>query len=343
MIGTRGSRALARSSAVLALHCACCLAWAWSPTQAADVTRPAEVAGLGADRSGGDVGLSWSAVTSDALGRPETIGQYRIYRGTSASFVPDIAGGSNRIGTAGTAQFTDPGAAGDAASYFYLITAVDAAGNESASKPSKVLHPPVLSGSWTETTIDLTWTTAQPSGEVAGYRLYCGLASRSYETVIDVGLATSRSLAGLAPWVNWYCAVTALDSLGNESAFSNEHVDAVAGRVRVRAHDDDGLCWLSGGASCPPRPGTIQRSDGFQLLVPTDFPEGAWTRVQVTLTMDSRLCTPPAHGTVNKCSDENPGGTTRAATHGTASRTSSSSSTTASRAGGAASRTRISS
>jgi hypothetical protein len=42
--------------------------------------------------------------------------------------------------------------------------------------------------------------------------------------------------------------------------------------------------------------------------VPVDFPPGEWTRILVTYTMDSRLCSPPAQGTVSKCGDTNPGG-----------------------------------
>ncbi|HKQ61275.1 MAG TPA: peptide-N-glycosidase F-related protein [Candidatus Polarisedimenticolaceae bacterium] len=281
----------------------CCAAIV--PGWAADVTRPADVAGLSASRSVNDVHLTWSTVGADVLGAPETIGSYKIYRGTSAAFVPDRSGGSNLAGSSALPQFTDSGAAVGGPSYFYLVSAVDAAGNESGTRPSSLV-PPVLSGSWTDTTIELQWTPAQPAGGVSGYRVYCGRAPQTYESVVDVGLATSRSLSGLQAYVNWYCAVTAVDSAGNESAFSNEHVEAVAGRVRVRAHDADYLCWISGGASCPPGPGRIQRNDGFQLLVPVAFPEGDWKRVLVSYTLDSRLCGPPV--APNKCGDTNPGG-----------------------------------
>lgn len=74
----------------------------------------------------------------------------------------------------------------------------------------------------------------------------------------------------------------------------------------MRAHDDDYLCW--GAANCPPRPGRVQRADGWQLAVPTSFPEGEWKRVLVTYTMDSRLCQNGQSGTTDKCGPNNPGG-----------------------------------
>lgn len=276
------------------------------PALAADVTRPAEAAALRADRGGADVQLSWSPVASDVLGNTETVASYRVYRDTTPGFVPDRSGGTNRVGTSPVASFTDVGAAATSATYFYLVTAVDSAGNESNAKSTKITTAPVLSGSWTDTSIDLSWIAALPSDRVAGYRVYYGRSSRGYEQVVDVGLATSYSLTGLQTYVNWYSAVTAVDLEGNESAFSNEHVDAIAGRVRVRAHNDDYLCW--GASRCPPLSGQVQRNDGWQLMVPTAFPEGEWKRVLVTYTIDSRLCTPPAQGTTDKCGDTNPGG-----------------------------------
>ena len=277
-----------------------------SMSLAADVTAPAAVTGLFAERAASDVVLDWSAVSVDVLGNTETVSSYRVYRGLTPDFVPDRSGGSNRIGTSATTDFVDPGAAAGAPSYFYLVNAVDAAGNESGSRAPAVTTPPTLSGYWTDTSIELSWSGAAPADEVAGYRVYYGNASRRYDFVKDVGTATGTSMTGLGLWVNWYFSVVAVDIYGNESAFSNEHVDAVAGRVRVRAHDDDYICW--GAAKCPPRPGVIQRNDGWQLMVPTTFPQGDWKRVRMTFTMDSRLCKEGVNGTVSKCGDNNPGG-----------------------------------
>ena len=277
-----------------------------SVSLAADVTAPAAVAGLLAERAVSDVVLNWSAVTVDVLGSAESVSSYRVYRGLTPDFVPDRSGGSNRIGTTATTGFTDAGAGAGAPSYYYLVTAVDSSGNESGSRVPAVTTPPTLAGFWTDTSVELSWSGAAPAGSVAGYRVYYGTSPRRYDFVKDVGTATATSMTGLDLWVNWYFSVVAVDVYGNESAFSNEHADAVAGRVRVRAHNDDYLCW--GAGNCPPRPGAVQRSDGWQLMVPASFPAGDWTRVRVTWTIDSRLCKVGQNGTTDKCGGTNPGG-----------------------------------
>lgn len=272
---------------------------------AADVINPAAVEGLFVEKSGADVRLTWTDVATDAAGNAETISFYRVFRGTDPAFVPDKQAGSNEIGTSASASFLDAGAAVDGITYFYRVSAVDAAGNESATKPPRATTPPTLTGAWTDTSIDLDWTGAAPVDEITGYRVYYGKRSGQYEFVDDVGLTNAHSLTGLELWVNWYVAVTAVDVHGNESAFSNQHIDAIAGRVRVMAHDEDRLCW--GASKCTPAdPRKVQRSDGWELLVPTAFPEGEWKRVLVRFTLDSRLCEPPAGQNVTRCGSGNP-------------------------------------
>ncbi len=274
------------------------------PVWAADVTRPAEVAGVAATKTVSDVLLTWPAVTLDAAGNAETVSQYRVYRASTPDFVPNAG---NRIGTPAGPTFADSGAASNANNYFYLVTAVDAAGNESANKPSSVTTPATLTGNYTDTTIELQWTQAQPVGQVSGYRIYYGKKAKRYDFTKDVGLSLSSSMTGLELNVNWYFAVAAIDSNGNESAFSNEYIDAVAGRVKLRAHNDDYLCW--GASKCVPNsPDKVQRSDGWQLNVPVDFPVGDWKKITVTYTIDSRLCKAGQNGTTDKCGGTNPGG-----------------------------------
>ncbi|RMG43526.1 MAG: hypothetical protein D6718_12065 [Acidobacteria bacterium] len=282
---------------------AACAALIAAPAMGADVTNPADVTGLTAVREGTDVHLTWAPVTTDAAGQPENVDFYKIYRGATPDFVPDKSGGSNQIGTSTSTDFVDPGAATPGGNAFYLVSAVDTAGNEGRTKKSTITKPPVLSGYWTDTSIELQWTSAEPADQVTGYRVYYGRASRQYEFVDDVGMATSHSLTGLETNVNWYAAVTAIDVNGNESDFSNEHVDAVGGTIDLRAMNEVKLCW--GADNCPPLPGEIQRSNGQEKLLAVDFPEGDWTNITVTLTLDSRLCGPPI--APDKCGDQNPG------------------------------------
>jgi hypothetical protein len=137
---------------------------------AADVTNPEAVENLRFDRSEDDVLLTWDPVTTDAAGNTEVVDHYEVYRGIDPDFVPDKAGGSNRIGTSLTESFSDLGAAGDPEPlYFYLVSAVDADGNQGSTRPVWLDSPPVLSGYWTDTTIELDWTDAQPLGGVTSH------------------------------------------------------------------------------------------------------------------------------------------------------------------------------
>jgi len=272
---------------------------------AADVTNPSEVGNVALDKVAGDILVQWDAVTLDATGNPESVDHYEVYRGTAATFVPDKAGGSNRIASAVAENFNDVGAAADAQPvYFYLVSAVDPDANEGLTRSSRITGLPTLSGFWTDTTIELDWTAAQPLAEITAYRMYRGEAAGVYDFVDDVSLAQIYSAIGLTTNINYHFAVTAVDNGGNESAFSNEHTDPLEGRLSVRAHDESELCWDGG---CPPsNPAHVQRSGGFQLLVPTDFPAGDWGSIRVDFTMDSRLCTPPEGGNTTKCGPGNP-------------------------------------
>jgi len=68
------------------------------------------------------VSLGWTAAT-DNVG----VTQYNVYRSTTSGFTPSAG---NQIGTSTTTSYTDPIAAG---TYYYLVTAQDAAGNVSSA------------------------------------------------------------------------------------------------------------------------------------------------------------------------------------------------------------------
>lgn len=78
----------------------------------------------------------------------------------------------------------------------------------------------------------LTWdaptsnTDGSPATDVAGYKIYYGTVSGTYTASIDVGNSTSIQMATLSASVPvpglYYIAVTAYDTAGNESVYSNE-------------------------------------------------------------------------------------------------------------------------
>ncbi len=61
-----------------------------------------------------------------------------------------------------------------------------------------------------------------PVSDVAGYRVYYGTASRSYQIHVDAGTFTSIEIDRLSSGTTYYFAVTAYDYSGNESAYSQE-------------------------------------------------------------------------------------------------------------------------
>ncbi|MFY9270806.1 MAG: conjugal transfer protein TraN [Candidatus Manganitrophaceae bacterium] len=68
--------------------------------------------------------------------------------------------------------------------------------------------------------------------DLAGYKMYYGSASRNYTASVDVGLTETpqnptHTLRDLPDGITLYFAVTAYDTSGNESGFSNECVQAI--------------------------------------------------------------------------------------------------------------------
>ena len=97
------------------------------PTFVRGIKSPEFISSLRIDKSGSNLSLSWAPVTTNIYGKPTTIANYEVYRGTTVTFVP---GPGNKIGAPTAASFTDVGANSSAApSYYYLVRAVDTSGN----------------------------------------------------------------------------------------------------------------------------------------------------------------------------------------------------------------------
>jgi hypothetical protein len=61
-----------------------------------------------------------------------------------------------------------------------------------------------------------------PLTDLAGYIIYYGTASGTYDDTIDVGNVTTYTLTGLTLGQTYYIATIAYDTSNNLSAFSNE-------------------------------------------------------------------------------------------------------------------------
>ncbi len=75
--------------------------------------------------------------------------------------------------------------------------------------------------------ITIAWD-ANTETDLAGYKVYYGTASRVYGTPIVISKQTTYTITGLAPGT-YYISVTAFNTAGLESGFSNEVSTTIAG------------------------------------------------------------------------------------------------------------------
>ena len=75
-------------------------------------------------------------------------------------------------------------------------------------------------------TVTLAWDP-NPEPTVAGYRLYLGTSPGYYTSSVDVAAATRATVSSLIEGVTYYMAVTAYDTSGNQSGYSDEIVYTV--------------------------------------------------------------------------------------------------------------------
>ncbi|MGO4692097.1 PA14 domain-containing protein [Glaciibacter sp. 2TAF33] len=198
----------------------------------ADVEAPAAPTGAVASPVNATIRLDWTPSTSS-----DTTG-YRVYRGTTPGVT---ATGTPKSGTTLLTQpFYVDASVTSGTTYYYVVTAVDAAGNESAvsneapglysvtpdtEAPAAATALAAVAGN---ASVQLTWV-ASASADTIGYRVYRALepAVRIGGTVVS-GAAPVAGVSFTDPTVangtTYFYAVTAVDLAGNESAGSNEVV-----------------------------------------------------------------------------------------------------------------------
>ena len=74
-----------------------------------------------------------------------------------------------------------------------------------------------------QSSVTLAWNPAAGTN-IAGYKLYCGVASRTYTTTNNVGNVTNATVSSLTSGTVYYFTATTVDTSGSESGYSTEVV-----------------------------------------------------------------------------------------------------------------------
>jgi Tol biopolymer transport system component/flagellar hook assembly protein FlgD len=186
-------------------------------TVVGDIIPPSPPQNLKATASGSSILLGWDR-NSEA-----DVAGYNVYRNTAQGWL--------KINPATVADnaYTDPNLINGL--YTYRVTAVDAAGNESLPSNEAAaqvgIEPPQPPINLTVTVVpgggalNIAW---EHPGAPAGYNLYRSATRGGPYTRINSAVLTSSSYAdsGLANGVAYYYVSVAIDTFGNESAYSNE-------------------------------------------------------------------------------------------------------------------------
>ena len=157
------------------------------------------------------VDLSWTAATDNTA-----VTGYKIYKNGVLEAT---------LGNVLTYQVTGLTAS---TPYSFTVTAIDAAGNESADSNTITITtnatsdtqaptaPTLSSSTQTDATIGLSWIAGTDNIAVTGYKVYKDAVLES-----TLGNVLSYQVAGLTASTVYNFTVTALDAAGNESADSN--------------------------------------------------------------------------------------------------------------------------
>ena len=198
-----------------------------------DTQAPTAPSALGAAGSLSSVSLSWTGST-DNVG----ITRYNVHRGTTPGFTPDPL---NRIAQPTGTTYNDTGLA--AGTYYYKVTAEDAAGNISAASNEASaavtgdVTPPTAPTNLTATgslsSVGLSWTGSTDNVGVTRYNVHRGTVAGFTPTTanrIAQPTGTTFNNTGLAAGTYFY-KVVAEDAAANLSSPSNEASATVTGDV----------------------------------------------------------------------------------------------------------------
>ncbi len=187
---------------------------------ATDSVAPDAPVGLTASNWPARVHLNWDDNTDADLA------SYRMYRSaTSGSGYVAIATNENKW-----SWYSDTNVVNDT-TYYYVVTAIDLAGNESSDSTEVVGAPTdsvpdaptglAVVGNWDQ--IQLDWDdNANPEEDLASYNVYRSITSGSGYSLVSNRVYSSYTDTNTVNGVTYYYVVTAMDAADQESTPSAE-------------------------------------------------------------------------------------------------------------------------
>jgi len=185
----------------------------------ADTTPPVSPHITGHAIQGNKIVINWSENSeSDLAG-------YKVYYGTSSrTYTEELNAGKS---TSYTTPDLVPGV-----KYFFAITAYDTNNNESNYSTEYSITIPIVDTTppsaplisdyqRQQNKVHIIWQ-ANNEPDISGYRVYYGKASKVYDDIADVGMATNYVSPDFEPGITYFFAVTAYDTANNESDYSIE-------------------------------------------------------------------------------------------------------------------------
>lgn len=143
----------------------------------------------------------------------------------------------------------------------------------------------LLPGPLGASTLTLAWDP-NTEDDLAGYNVYYGIQSGNYDSVIDAGNVTQYMVSNLEPETQYYFVITAYDTSGNESDFSEE-VDSITSEGPPPEPPPDPPLEVVRVIS--PNGGETLRSGGTQTIVwQTNGSAELVDRVQLLFTKNDR-------------------------------------------------------